>query len=972
MNRRPTVFATAVLLILLVGTQMAVPRGPAVAASPGQSAWWNSSYEFRRSVTVTNGGPIPFVNQTVILHLTFTGNDAEDPLIGVRLIDSTGAEVPSIILGPQYSGPFLRSAFLLFQSNIPPQSSAAYYVYYGSAFHKVPSYRGSGPTNSIASGFVKATLVPLSLDSTQIRIDFGTIDSETSMSGVSYFSAGVTQDYGPTAFSQNPFSNDTGMILAGELDAVTPVAYDVLQAGSVQLTRITILSPKSALTIDAVATLGATTASKVTLTSVIGLTGLSTLGSSSSTYTDSTRLMYTQNPDAFFEMQQSSGTTSFTLGTTSAVLAQASTGRFANVASYSHASAAGFAWDLGDLLPGSAAWLSSAWGVATDTAHIGVNLPVFPVGATLGQEEVQGTATPKARSLWTDTISLINAAIPPSGAVIPFAIRGGELVPGASSVSGTYAYSVPPSPQLNSNVWKAASSSTANGTAFVSPQYYAFDIGGNVMRLSGTIPNTISTATASLISVPGFAFRGTNAVLEVVYKASYKVGAGSLSSQDLFVSADLDPTLSGNFSESIVVPVSGSSTTIPVSGCAPPGSRDYKVHQVVPAGLLVGDNTWRKLSIGLPASLPASGFSVILRLCLSTSPGFTGELDLEASSAAVVLKGSASDILQSSFSRGKPELTILYLPQALSVASVGTTANLTVSVELQSNSSIGWLDGSTFSGAVTAPKSFGLNSSSFNKFATVGKLSFAGVLISSSVSQFVDAGKIGTLSGAAFPGPGIGLVKNGISTNVTSGDSFTVGLQSKPVLISVLDQNRAGVSGVRVVPSTDRKNLPISNITDHTGVARFRLVPWTFQINATYQATNVGTAEIQAGAQPSVSILSDLYNLTLVVKDSRGGNLVGAQLDLSTGNYNFSGSTGSQGRYTFEGVANAVYSLTVVVSSSNYFSGRIGATANNAVIQVTTSYLPPYWQLLIAVLVAMVPVAVIAAYFVTRRLRRAT
>jgi hypothetical protein len=970
MTRPSVMIATAILLVLLVGTQLTVPRVTAAAVTTNQSGWWNSAYEFRRPVTVTNGGTNPFVNQTVLLHLNFTGNDVEDPFVGVRLIDSSGAEVSSVILGPQFSGPFLRSAYLLFLTNMAPQSSAVYYIYYGAAFQKAPSYRGSAPTNSIGSGFVTATMEPLSLDSTRIRLTFGTIDSETTMSGVSYVSEGVTRDYGPTDFSQRPLSNDTGMILAGELNAQTPVAYDVLQAGSVQLTRIIVLSPKSVLTIDAVATSMSTAASKITLTSVIGLDGLSSLGSSSSAYNEQTGLLYTQNPDAYFGMQQSSSAASFTLGKTSAVLGEASTGQFSNVASFSLASAAGFIWNLGDLQPDSAVWLSSAWSVAVDTAHLGSNLIALPTGATLGHEEIHSTATPKARSLWTTAVTLTNLVIPPSGALLPFEIKGGELV-SASSVSGTYSYTVPPPPQPDSNVWKVSSSSTGNATSYASPQYYAFDIGRNVERLSGTVPNTVDTATASLISTPGLAFGGSNAVLQVEYKASYIVTAGSLSAQDLFVSADLDPKLSGNFSQSIFVPVSGSSTTIPVSGCAPSGSKDLQLHQVAPAAVLVGDNKWRTLSVALPASLPASGFNVILRTCLSTSPGFSGELDLAVAAAGVVLNGPATNVIQSTISHDVPELTLRYLPQALSVASVGTTANLTVSLEIQSNSSIGWQDGSTFSGVVTAPKSFGLNASNFGRVVTVGQLSFAGVLISSSVAQFVNAGQIGGVSAMAFPGPGIALVEVSNPTNVGSGSAYTIGLRSQPVYVAVLDQNQAGVSNVQVVPSVDGKGLPISTLTNGSGVAKLQLVPWTFQLNATYQATNVGTAVIQGGAS-SVSIVSDLYSLTLIVKDTRGGVLAGAQLALSNGNYNFSGTTDSLGRYSFEGIANAVYSLIVSVGSSPYFTGHIGATANNAVIQVTTTYLPAYWQLLIAVLVAMIPVAVVTAYFVTRRFRRAT
>jgi hypothetical protein len=317
-------------------------------------------------------------------------------------------------------------------------------------------------------------------------------------------------------------------------------------------------------------------------------------------------------------------------------------------------------------------------------------------------------------------------------------------------------------------------------------------------------------------------------------------------------------------------------------------------------------------------------------------------------------------------------LTIGYLPQASSIASVGTTANLTVSLVFQLNASVGWQDGSTFSGTVTAPSGFTVNYSATGQTVLPGEPRFEGVLVSSAVSQFAKSGKISGVNGILSAGPGLALLTNATSASFASGGSFVLGLQSQAVYVTVLDQNRAGVSGVQVVPWVDGRSLPVSTLTNGSGVARVQLVPWTFQFNATYQGTAVGSGGIQAGSPPAVSIPADLYNLTLVVKDSRGGVIPGAQLSLSLGNYSFSGTTGNQGSYSFEGIANAFYSITVTVASSTYFSGQISATANDAIIQVTTSYVPPSTQLLIVSLIAMVPVAVVAAYYVTRRLRRAT
>ena len=971
-SRRRAATLAAVLLVLLIGTQLTVPRAYAAANSSttGTTGWWNDAYQFRRSVTVTNDGQTSLVNQTVLVRLTFSENDVEDPFSGVRLVNSSGAEVPSEILAPQYSGVFLRSSYLLFMVNLQPHSNSTFYLYYGGTLQVSPSYRASAPVTSVGNNLVRGSTVPLSLDSTQVRLSFGTIDSESIATKVAYGGQGGVQDYGPRNFSTSPFSNDSGMILAGDLNAHTNVTYDVLQAGQVQLTRVLVLTSSSALLIEAVSNGGSTVAGKLNLTSVVGLDGLSTLGTSQSVYNDSSALLYTLNPDAYFAMQQSVAASSFDLGTTATVTKEASTGVFPGAGTYTLASAAGFTWDLGALNPSAVTWISSAWGVASNVEELDISLPNAPLAAVVGQEEVLPTATPSARSLWSATVTLTNIPISPSGLVLPFGLGGGSLIPGASTVSGTYAYTVPPAPQLSSNVWTSSNSSKGQGTAFASPSYFAFDIGENTERLSGNVPNQNSNVTASLISVPGFAFRGANAVLEVKYKASHSITSGSLSEQDLFIAADLDPTLTGNFSQSILLPVSGSSTTIPTTGCSLTGPPAPDLETLVPAALLIGDGTWRTLSLSLPSTLPEGGFNVIFRLCLSTSPGFSGQLDLEVASVGVVLSGQASAVLQTSFSNVSPELTIGYLPQAFSIASVGTVANLTITQTFMMNASVGWQDGSTFSGAIAAPTAITLNDTSLARYATVGSPSLDGVFIGSAVSNYADSGKINGTTGTAFPGPGVAMLGNVSLSNVSSGSKFTLGLTAETVDVAVLDQNNVGVPGVQIVPIVNGTSLPVSVVTNGSGIAPVRLVPWTFVFNATYQGTGIGSAEIRAGAPPSVTLVSNIYNLTLVVKDSRGGLLPGAQVEISMGNYTITGTTNAQGRYSFEGIAGALYDVTVSVGGTAYSVGQVSATANNAIIVVTTTYLPPSEELLIVGLVALVPVIVVVGYFVARRIRR--
>jgi hypothetical protein len=346
-------------------------------------------------------------------------------------------------------------------------------------------------------------------------------------------------------------------------------------------------------------------------------------------------------------------------------------------------------------------------------------------------------------------------------------------------------------------------------------------------------------------------------------------------------------------------------------------------------------------------------------------------MDIEVASAGVVLGASSSDVMQPAFSYTAPELTVGYLPQASSFAAGGTTANLTISLMFQKTASIGWQNGSDFSGAITAPSTVAVNDSALRQFVTIGPSTFRGVLVSSAVSQFANSGQVNGFLGSVSHGPGIALVTSQ-SPTASSGGPFVVGLQNEAVHVTVLDKNGVGVPGATVFPLTNGLTIPVSSVTNRSGVAVVPLVPWTFQLNATYQGVNVGSTEIVAGASPSVTVVADLYKLTLLVKDIHGGVISGAQANLYIGDYNFSGTTDSQGRYTFESIANAIYNLTIAVGSGTYFNGQISATANNAIVQVSTSYLPSSIQFLIVGAVAIVPVVVIGAYFLSRRLRRST
>jgi hypothetical protein len=943
------------------------PTVLAATSQPTTPGWWNNAYQFRRPVTVTNGGSAPLVNQTVLVRLNFTGVDVEDPLATVRLVNAGGAEIPSVIAGIEAQGPFIRSAYLLFTVNLPPQSSGTYYVYYGTAFNSVPLYRASGPAGNISNGFMAASSVPLSLDSSQIQIGFGTVDTETTVTKVTYGS-GVQGDFGPSVISAAPFKNDTGLISAGQLGNGATVAYETLRAGVLQLTRILILGSDGALTIDAVSNAGGTAVPGVSLTSVIGLGGLASLGTSSSTYVATRGLLYTQNPDANFLMQQSAPASSFSLGATAKVDSEALNSTFKGVSTYTLASEAGFNWQLGSVQPLGSAWVSSSWGVTSSLDNLNPSL-ALPIGATLGRAESLNVATPSARVLWSATATLTNVAIPSSGLVVPFGIGNAELIPEASSLSGTYIYSVPPTGLQNPQAWSSLSSTTGNATVYSSPQYYDFDSGKVVERVALHTPLQ-GTGSASLISAGAFALGGSSDVLRISYRASFSVSAGSLSSQYLFIAADLAPSGADNFTETIYLPVAGSSSSLPAGVCTQSGFPPRVPSAVIQTVSLVGDNTWRTASVVLPSSLPNSGFGVRMRLCMSSTAGFSGDLNLELGAAGIVSKGPVARFLEAAWASAPAEMSLGYLPQASKISTAGITANLTMTVVFQANSTVSWADGTTFAGEIAPPPNFRLTNTRLSQDVVLGNPELEGVIVGSSVGGFAKSGSVNGNIGSISASQGTAFLKPAVSPTIRAPIPFSVGLSGVAFDVTVLDQASIGVPGTTVTVSSDGVAIPVSVATNSMGIAQFVMVPSTYEFNATYQGTSVGSTTALVGAQPSATIQADLYKVTILILDSRGGKIPGAQVYLGVGNSTESGTTDSQGRYTFDGVANSIYPLTVGVGNASVFAGSIRASANDVLIEVTTTYVPSSTQLLVAALLGVSSVAIVVAFYLVSRMRR--
>ena len=334
----------------------------------------------------------------------------------------------------------------------------------------------------------------------------------------------------------------------------------------------------------------------------------------------------------------------------------------------------------------------------------------------------------------------------------------------------------------------------------------------------------------------------------------------------------------------------------------------------------------------------------------------------------VVLRGQESEFIASSLSQAPSELSIGLLPQASLLSAGGITANLTVTIVSQLNDSIGWGDTTTFGGNLASPVPATVGNPAIAPPATSGQPRFGGELIDSAVSDLAESGQINGAPATVSPGPGIALVTGSPLAAPVSGARFTIGLKGEPVSVTVRDQDGKGVPGVDLSLSVDGKGLPTGYVTNSTGVARLQMVPWAFDFNATFGGTMVGSTQVDPSTQSAATISANIYTVVLMVKDSRGGSLGGAQVNLQNGNITTAGQTDDQGRYTFEAVSNSVYTLTVGVGGGTYFNGQIDSRINNELVIVTTTYFPPSLQLIIVLLIALVPVALIVAFLAARRL----
>ncbi len=118
-----------------------VPDNPLGTGRETLVEWWNTSYDFRRKVTIVEPNLVSRTMEPVHIFLTFSPNTARENIIAVAYWDlATWHEIPSQIWNVTLSGNFYDSCTVCFLVNITQNHQEVFYIYYDDDAITPPSY----------------------------------------------------------------------------------------------------------------------------------------------------------------------------------------------------------------------------------------------------------------------------------------------------------------------------------------------------------------------------------------------------------------------------------------------------------------------------------------------------------------------------------------------------------------------------------------------------------------------------------------------------------------------------------------------------------------------------------------------------------------------------------------------------------------------------------------------------------------
>ncbi|MFH1255985.1 MAG: VCBS repeat-containing protein [Candidatus Diapherotrites archaeon] len=149
-------------------------------ALSAKSGWWNSQWNYRLPVLLTENRGVSRSNQQTNLTLSFDASHIDSCANEIRVITDANVEIPVRILSDNGSNPVSPSCKIQFGVTISANNSATYHVYYGNSSaanpgYSIPNYSltwlDSG-ANALPTNDIGSNAVPLFSDFLDADSDF--------------------------------------------------------------------------------------------------------------------------------------------------------------------------------------------------------------------------------------------------------------------------------------------------------------------------------------------------------------------------------------------------------------------------------------------------------------------------------------------------------------------------------------------------------------------------------------------------------------------------------------------------------------------------------------------------------------------------------------------------------------------------------------------------------------------------------
>jgi hypothetical protein len=940
---------SAVLVILLL-TTVIVSGLSDIHISSAQSfgssfSWWNTNYVFERNITVTNPFNQSFQMKPVLINLNFEPGHLLSAIKEVRIVNATGYEIPSFIVSENYTGGFVTSALILFLVNIAPNSSQTYQIYYGNPSSSVPSYRSSSSSTILHSGvltlssqgYQQGSVLNISIANTFFLSLYDKLS----------FSNPQSQEFGFSQIASSSYEIQKQWKTIGTVAQYNFTASKlVLNAGPVQITKLLIAYNDTFNLLTFVSNPSNNQINSLQITQLFDLSQLASFGVSGVVYNSSSNILYGYVGDTYSGISSNYTPQIVDAGSVQSIINATRLDNLTNSYTSGGPSAAAISYSIGQLQPSASFHLETVWSVSSSSSSLAAQIEsqFKNLIVTLGNEVFYNQYLPDSAILWNAAFSRSNLTLPSTGTSVSIPLKGLSWVPESLSYNSLIYYDVPsPSFATASSVWYTKTSFSGNASSYASSKYFSTVLGTFTGRVASWVFTPNATSSAMLLSNNYTVLNSLGTNLSLLYSAD--IASSSLSSKIpyAYLALDIDPTLRGNFTNTIVFPIAGSST---------PANTTL-------ASNLIADGNWHRLSISLNSLLNYSTFEFRLRIIAYSPPGFVGQVELNFGEASISWSTPANDLLSASLGYTSPTLTFSYKPLKFSPPPTGILSfNSSFLLAQQLNFTPS--SGSSFSAITASPKgNVSLTPSSMIVYSSYSSMN---------PSIYFNSTKVASLQ---LLSPVLLIPYNEIPIRQATNISFTavnLNFTGNQMKVVVLNSDKNPVQGASVLINPLGSTLRIALKTDSSGMATLQLVPWTYLVNVYYQNYQLYSVFVGLDKPQTLTINASVYNIIVEAKTEGGKPLTNYPISVSTGNFTIQGMTDLNGMFNFPAVANAIYVVILTQPDGSQLSQALRASMNNEVFSITTPYHSAQTQLLIETAAAVaIVIAALALYVFSRR-----